>query len=95
MKDLQTLRQEIDAVDRDMAALFTARMQAVKEVAAYKRAHGLPVSDAAREAAVIERGAANVPAELRPYYISLLRCVLDVSKQYQRRLDADGEGEEA
>lgn len=86
MKDLQTIREEINGIDRELVALFTARMRAVKEVAAYKQAHGLPVTDAAREAAVIEQNTGRVPAELRPYYVSLQQCVMDVSKQYQHRL---------
>ena len=41
-------------------------------MAEYKRAHGLPSYDAAREAAVLEKAAARIqqPA-LRPYYKDL------------------------
>ena len=55
MDALEQARAEIDEVDAQLAALFERRMAAVLQVAEYKRAHGLPIFDAAREAAVLER----------------------------------------
>ena len=55
MDALEQARAEIDKVDAQLAALFERRMAAVLQVAEYKRAHGLPIFDAAREAAVLER----------------------------------------
>ena len=49
--NLQEIRQQLDAIDDQMLALFADRMRLVSQVAAYKREHGLPVFDAAREAA--------------------------------------------
>ena len=49
MDALDKARAEIDAVDAQLAALFERRMAAVLAVAAYKKAHGLPIFDAARE----------------------------------------------
>lgn len=53
MKDLAGLRASLDAVDADLVRLFEQRMALAAEVAAYKREHGLPVLDAAREAQVL------------------------------------------
>ena len=44
MKDLQVLRGELDAVDREMVALFEKRMEIAQQVARYKLQNGLPVS---------------------------------------------------
>ena len=55
MDALEQARAEIDAVDTQLAALFERRMAAVLQVAEYKRAHGLPIYDAARETAVLEK----------------------------------------
>lgn len=49
MDALEQARAEIDTVDAQLAALFERRMAAVLQVAEYKRAHGLPIYDAARE----------------------------------------------
>ena len=53
MASLTELRGELDAIDREMVALFERRMAVAREVAAYKLANGLPVLDASREAQVI------------------------------------------
>ncbi len=84
MDELQAARQTIDAVDRQMAALFTQRMAAVGQVAAYKQAHGLPVLDAGREAAMLQRNLGYIENEaLRPWYEDFLKAQLAVSRQYQ------------
>ena len=84
MDALEQARAEIDTVDAQLAALFERRMAAVLQVAEYKRAHGLPIYDAAREAAVLEKAAARIqqPA-LRPYYKDHVQHMMDVAKQYE------------
>ena len=84
MDALEQARAEIDTVDAQLAALFERRMAAVLQVAEYKRAHGLPIYDAAREAAVLEKAAARIqqPA-LRPYYKDHIQHMMDIAKQYE------------
>ena len=84
MDALDKARAEIDAVDAQLAALFERRMAAVLAVAAYKKAHGLPIFDAAREAVVLDKAAARIqePA-LRPYYRDHVQNMMDVAKQYE------------
>jgi chorismate mutase/prephenate dehydrogenase len=48
-EELETLRQNIDAIDHDMVALLKARQEQVDRVLALKRTHGLPVYHPARE----------------------------------------------
>ena len=82
---LDAARIEIDAVDREIAALFERRMRAVECVADYKRAHGLPILDAAREEAVIRKNEAYIEDEaLRPYYVEFLNHMMATSRHYQR-----------
>ena len=84
MDTLEQARAEIDAVDGQLAALFERRMAAVLSVAQYKQAHGLPIFDAAREAAVLEKAAARIQnAALRPYYKDHVQNMMDVAKQYE------------
>ena len=84
MDALEQARAEIDAVDTQLAALFERRMAAVLQVAEYKRAHGLPIYDAAREAAVLENAAARIQSPtLRPYYKDHVQNLMDVAKQYE------------
>ncbi|MBQ9189604.1 MAG: chorismate mutase [Clostridia bacterium] len=84
---LEQARETINAVDAKMAALFAERMAAVADVAAYKREHGLPIYDAEREKAVLQRGAARYgDDETRVFYSMFLQDVMDVSKRYQQVL---------
>ena len=87
MTDLEKARQIINSVDTQMAELFRQRMDAVKLVAAYKQARGLPVDDFAREEEMIARNAALLEnEEFRSYYVNFLRATIDVSKQMQHKL---------
>lgn len=87
MNTLEQARAEIDAVDAQLAALFERRMAAVLSVAEYKRANGLPVYDAAREAIVLEKSTARIhdPA-LRPYYKDHVQHMMDIAKQYEAKI---------
>ena len=87
MDRLDESRQMINRVDREMAVLFQRRMEAVKNVAAYKQAHGLPIFDAEREKDVIAKNAAAyADDETRGFYVSFLQDLMDISKRYQHRL---------
>ncbi len=87
MNDLEKARQEIDRIDREMAALFSKRMEAARQVASYKKVHGLPVEDVHREEEIIERRLKAMPDEAhRSYYVHFLRCIMDLSKKLQHRL---------
>lgn len=55
MKDLNECREEIDRIDTDLVRLFEERMNVVQEVAAYKKAHNMPVLDSSREQKVIDK----------------------------------------
>ena len=41
MEQLDVIRKQIDEVDAQIAPLFERRMELVREVTAYKTAHGL------------------------------------------------------
>ena len=92
MDQLQKARAVISEADGQMAQLFVRRMEAVAQVAEYKKERGLPIFDGAREQQVLEQGSARVsdPA-LREHYVHFLQNTMEVSKDYQRRLLQDGE----
>ena len=87
MDRLEKAREVINRVDIEMARLFEERLDAAREVAAYKKEHGLPILDAAREAAVIARGAASIKDEsLKEYYVTFQKGVMAVCRSYQSLL---------
>ena len=87
MNELERARKQIDAIDAQAAALFAQRMEAVAAVASYKAEKGLPVFDAAREEAVIRRGAERIcDPVLRSYYVLFLKRQMEIAKKYEHRL---------
>lgn len=83
MLDLNELRQEINDTDREIVELFKKRMAIATSVAEYKREHGLPVLDAARERALLEKISELAGEELGGYARTLYHTMMDVSKAYQ------------
>ena len=92
MLDLNELRQEINDTDREIVELFKKRMAIATSVAEYKREHGLPVLDAARERALLEKISEIAGDELGGYARTLYHTMMDVSKAYQHtRLNPESE----
>lgn len=52
---LEEIRKNIDAIDAQLLPLFAARMDCAREVAAVKKEAGLPVLNAEREKAILDR----------------------------------------
>ena len=87
MRDIKDIRKDINDIDSEMRELFTRRMNAAREVAEYKSAHGLPIFDKEREQEVINCNASKLDDEiLRPFYVNFLQSTMDVSKSYQDTL---------
>ncbi len=87
MNLLEEARLEINEIDEEMAKLFVRRMRASEKVAEYKKMHGLPVHDPAREARVLKGNATRVEdAILREYYVNFVEKNMELSRSYQHRL---------
>ena len=81
---LEALRREIDATDKELAALFAKRMSICREIAKVKAERGVPTCVPKREAEVLDRVAATVGEELSPYARRLWETVMELSREYQR-----------
>ena len=87
MSELDAARSAINEIDEQMAALFCRRMEAVRQIAAFKKEHGLSVRDPARENAMIDRCRRLVSdPELEGFYVNFLQQTMDVSCRYQETL---------
>ena len=79
-------RATIDEIDKEMAFLFEKRMNAAKEIAAYKNERGIGVLDKSREASVIEKNSAYISdSEIREYYVNFITSVMSLSRALQSR----------
>lgn len=87
MNDLQTAREVINSVDKEMAKLFEKRMEAAKLVASYKKQNGLPIDDFGREEEIIKRNGDYIEnEEYRSYYVNFLKNNIKLSKDLQHRM---------
>ncbi len=82
--NLNELREKINEVDAEIIELFKKRMTIAAGVAEYKKEHGLPVLDAARERALLERISEMAGEEFDGYARTLYHTMMDVSKAYQQ-----------
>ena len=89
MEDLQSLRAQIDQIDRQIAQLFCQRMAVTRQVGEYKAAHCLPVLDVAREKQVLAAKAALVGDELRADITTLFETIMALSRRQQQALVMD------
>ncbi len=87
MSKLDDARIKINEIDKEMAKLFEARMEESKAVAEYKKENGLSIEDTKREDEIIKRNSDYISNdEIKEYYISFIKEVLNESKKYQHRL---------
>jgi len=87
MKELTQCRAELDAIDRQIVALFEQRMRVSRDVALYKHAHHMNILDASREDAVLQSRAAMISEDvLRQPTTQLFREIMRLSREEQRRI---------
>ena len=80
---LDVSREKIDRIDRELVKLFCERMQVSADVAEYKRTVGKPITDAARERALLAKVSDLAGTEMEDYTRTLYATVLSISKAYQ------------
>ena len=89
MEDLQSLRAQIDVIDRQLAELFRQRMDVTRQVGEYKAANGLPILDRTREKQVLAAKAALVGDDLRADITTLFETIMSLSRRQQQALVDD------
>lgn len=90
MDELQNLRQDIDAIDRQMVELFRRRMDVTARVGDYKRERGIPVLDQERERQVLQNKGELAGEALRPAVVTLYQTIMALSRRQQRDMLGQG-----
>jgi chorismate mutase/prephenate dehydratase len=94
--ELGGIRKEIDKIDAELLKLFERRMALAAQAASYKRAHGLPVLDAAREGDVVRRAESATQDEaLRPLARRFFEEIMALSRHYQQGIGVSKETTQA
>ena len=83
---LEKQRAEIDAIDREIVALFERRMQVVVDVARIKKENGIAILDASREKEVIAKVQSYLKDDhLKEELVEVYETLMKVSKDYQKK----------
>lgn len=86
MRDLETLRKEIDRIDAELLPLFLRRMDVCREVAEYKRSVNMPVLDREREQQVLQNKLDRLEDKSRgPEVYEFFSCLMSISRDAQNR----------
>ncbi|MDR0909956.1 MAG: chorismate mutase [Spirochaetaceae bacterium] len=83
--ELQVMRESIDAIDKELIALFEKRMAIAKTIGNYKRDKNLSIQDAKREIDITQRAADSVQPEIKGEAGMFMRQTIALSRLYQQR----------
>ena len=84
--NMTELREQIDCIDKELVSLFEQRMSVSAQIADCKKERALPILDAAREHALLEKIAQISDPELEKYTVSLYQTILSLSRSYQQHI---------
>lgn len=82
---LEEIRNEIDSIDKELVSLFIRRMNCAEQVAKYKKENNLPILDASRERALLNKISDLAGEEFEEYTRTLYSTILSLSRSYQHK----------
>ena len=85
MRDLDDIRREIDDIDGQLARLVKRRLELACAIADAKAAKGIPVSDPAREEAVLARAASIMGEGMENETKAVFSTLFALSRDRQRK----------
>lgn len=83
MKDIVTLRNEINEIDNRIIELWKERMELCLSVAQYKKENNLSVLDVEREKELLDRVGNLAGEDLGSYCRELYEKIMEISRDYQ------------
>jgi monofunctional chorismate mutase len=84
LRDIKELRDEIDALDKQLVELLEKRLDVVTEVVKYKISNNKPIFDSSREEEVLAKNLQRVHNnEYEAVIEQILIALMDYSKAYQ------------
>lgn len=91
--DLTECRKQIDAIDDEILSLFLKRMAVASEVADFKKANGIATMQKTREREILQRVSELSGSDMEEYSRILFSTLMDLSKSYQNKRNAQKNGE--
>lgn len=87
--DITVLRQQIDAIDKEMVELFCRRMKIASGIADYKKEKGLPVHVPEREAEVLEKVSQRTDPEFSEDVKAFYQAIFEISRAHQQKRNTE------
>lgn len=84
--NLEEFRKQIDQADDELIHAFCQRMKIAADIAAFKKAHHLPVLDSNREKKKLKEVAEKAGEEMEDYATVLYALLFELSRAYQGHL---------
>ena len=85
MENIQSLRGEIDQIDREIVNLFNQRLAVAYKIAKYKKEHNLNILDQKREDELLEKIKGLSQKDYVEETLKLYESILLISKDYQKK----------
>ncbi len=90
--DLTQCRKQIDQIDDEILRLFLERMEVASAVADFKKENGLATVQKGREREILKRVSEMAGSEMADYARILFGTLMDLSKSYQDKRNAQNNG---
>lgn len=84
--NLEEYRNQLDAIDDQIAALYRSRMEIAKKIGEEKAKNGFSVNVPGREKAIVNRVTASMEDDIKIYGKQLFTTLFNTSKAYQSAL---------
>ncbi len=91
--DLTECRKQIDKIDDEILKLFLDRMEVASKVADYKKENNISTLQKGREREILKRVSDKSGSEMAEYSRMLFATLMDLSKSYQNKRNAEASGE--
>lgn len=82
---LENIRNKIDKIDKEMAILFSQRMELISLIKEEKKKNNLPTYNEAREKEIKAKNMLFVNSEYVEEYKEFIESILKISKEYQEK----------
>lgn len=82
---LDELRHELDLIDKPLLDLFLRRLAVAQDIAALKKAEGLPIYHPAREKEILQRIGQDA-GDLAPWAEAFYQAIFHISRAYQSEI---------
>ena len=82
---LENIRNKIDKIDKEMAILFSQRMELIELVKEEKKKNNLPTYNEDREKEIKAKNMLFVNSKYVEEYKEFIESILKISKEYQEK----------